>query len=109
MCQPKRPCDEGDIDKDYGQCIEGMRWVDFHWEDADQDGEMDCDLSNPHSTVSKLPVGDNVECKQCTVGMSRDTNGNCEYCADGTFQPVDFTIHANGEGGPVSCNSCPAG
>ena len=55
MCQPKRPCDRGDIDKEYSQCINGFRTVSYYWEDADNDKELDCDIDNEKSTVKKLP------------------------------------------------------
>ena len=104
MCQPKRPCDEGDIETTFSVCVNGKRNVEYQWEDADGDGEMDCDKNNPSSTVTELPDSEEVDCKQCTVGMSRDDHGHCEYCRQGFYQPIDFTEYPSEEGGPVECN-----
>ena len=67
MCQPKRPCDDGDIEKRYSQCINGYRTVTYEWADIDHDGKFDCDTENENSV--ELPKAEEVPCKQCTEGM----------------------------------------
>ena len=52
------------------------------------------------SIITELPEDEEVKCKQCTKGMSRDEHGNCEYCKLGEFQPNDLD---DDELSPVAC------
>ena len=65
-CQGKRPCDEGDMDLIGGNCVDGMREVEYKWADADGDGLMDCDPSHLDSIITELPKKRKEPCKHCT-------------------------------------------
>ena len=49
-----------------------MRELFYSWVDLDGDGEPDCDPAHPASSLSVIPDNEEVVCKQCTKGMSRD-------------------------------------
>ena len=68
-----------------------------------------------------------MPCQQCTAGQSRNEQGKCRYCPEGTFQPQDFRPQSTRRIGNhidwlrgkfldpvesrsnVECESCPAG
>ena len=54
-CQKRRPCDEGDLDIQYDQCVDGMRKVRYSWTDSDGNGEIDCDPNNIFSVLKRPP------------------------------------------------------
>ena len=58
------------------------------------------------SIITELPEDEEVKCKQCTKGMSRDEHGNCEYCKLGEFQPNDLD---DDDLSPVACQTCSPG